>query len=115
MFSRRHLRRQSGLRRADVHERLVHHQQPPMASQRIGESEQLVLGDDASIRIIGIDDDREVGAGKLTDVARIDHRMAGERRRARVLRIGRPEDCGTARRHEGLPPAAAVSGCPATP
>ena len=46
--------------------------------------------DDAAVRIVRIDDDGEVSLGQRVEtIAYLDHRMAGERRGARMFGIGR--------------------------
>ena len=75
-------------------------QQAAAPPQTIGEGEQGVPAVDASIGVVGIDDNGNAGLGELADLGDLDHFMAGKLGRARVLRVGRRQDRGAAARQQ---------------
>ena len=101
--------------RADIHEGFVDDQQPALGAQRPGKLKQSFALDDAPVRIVGIDDDGEVGVGQSLEVVDLRRRMAGDRRCPRMFGIGRPEHQRLAGAHQRKRRAATVSACLAPP
>jgi len=85
---------------ADIHEGLIDQEQAAAPAQTIGEGEQGVPAVDASIGVVGIDDNGNAGLVELADLCDLDHFMAGKLGRARVLRVGRRQDRGAAARQQ---------------
>ena len=73
--------------------------------QRVGEREQRIAREKPSVRIVRVHHDGEIRPGERADVGCLLGRMPGQRRDARMLRIGRAQHHGAPgrreRRHEG--------------
>ena len=88
------------LLRPDIHERFVDDKQSALRLHMICEFPQFRALDNASIRVIRIDDNRKVGVEQRLERADIILTVSGYRSRANVFRVGRGKHKRPARLHE---------------
>ena len=72
----------------------------PMRRTRLRQREQMRTRHDASVRIVGVHDDREIGGRELIKVAHLADRVPGQRGRASMFRVGRTQQRCPTWRHQ---------------
>ena len=96
----RDLAAETGADRPNVHKGFVDHQQAAAVPTRIGEIEQFAFVENASVRIVRVDDDCEIGVLKLADIRDLGDVVAGQGGDTTEFRIGGAEHGRPPGRHE---------------
>ncbi len=79
-------------RRQHIHEGLVHHQQPTLGLKMPAKREEFIACNQPPVRIVGIDDDRQIRRKKIRHLLRLADGKAGEPRHLRMFGIGGRQD-----------------------